>query len=193
MPKKDFVEIRIHGRGGQGAWTASIILAEAALVEGKYSQSFPEFGPERSGAPVTAYARIGPSRIDIHAGITNPDYVIVIDPTLVHMATRGIKKNGKIIAASAKSTKELRNELKLSEDIDLWVVDGVKIAMETIGIAIANTAMLGAFVKATEEKVISLNALIQATKNVLGHRLSEEAVNKNIDAIKRAYKEVKRE
>lgn len=192
MPKKDFVEIRIHGRGGQGAWTASIILAQAALVEGKYSQSFPEFGPERSGAPVRAYARIGPSPIDVHAGITNPDYVIVIDPTLVHMATTGIKDNGKIIATSAKAPEELRQELNLRDSIELWVVDGVKIAMETIGIAIANTAMLGAFVKATNESIISLNALIEATKKVLGQRLSEEAVNKNIDAIKRAYKEVKK-
>ncbi len=192
MPKKDFVEIRMHGRGGQGAWTASIILAQAALVEGKYSQSFPEFGPERSGAPVTAYARIGPSPIDIHAGITNPDYVIVIDPTLVHMATVGVKENGKIIAASAKSPEELRRALNLSDSIELWVVDGVRIAIETIGIAIANTAMLGAFVRATDGKVVSLDALIKATRNVLGPRLSEEAVNKNIQAIKRAYEEVKK-
>lgn len=192
MVKRDFVEIRIHGRGGQGAWTASIILAEAALKEGKYSQSFPEFGPERSGAPVTAYARIGDSKIDIHAGITNPDFIIVIDPTLVSAATVGLKSGAKIIATSTLSPEELRKKLNIGSDIEVWSVDALKIAMETIGRPIANTSMLGAFVKATDGKVISLEALIKATESILGPRLPKEVVQKNIEAIKRAYEEVKK-
>ncbi len=192
MVKRDFVEIRIHGRGGQGAWTASVILAQAALIEGKYAQSFPEFGPERSGAPVRAYARIGVSPIHIHAGITEADYVIVIDPTLVHVAVGGLRPEAKIVATNAKDPAELREILRLRGDVELWVVDGVKIAMETIGRAIANTAMLGAFARATDEKVVKLQSLIEATKAVLGPRLPEEAVKKNVDAIKRAYDEVKK-
>ncbi|RLI17424.1 pyruvate synthase [Candidatus Bathyarchaeota archaeon] len=192
MVKRDFVEIRIHGRGGQGAWTASIILAEAALKEGKYSQSFPEFGPERSGAPVTAYARIGDSKIDIHAGITNPDFIIVIDPTLVSVATVGLKSGAKIIATSTLSPEELRKKLNVGSDIEVWSVDALKIAMETIGRPIANTSMLGAFVKATDGKVVSLEALIKATESILSPRLPKEVVQKNIEAIKRAYEEVKK-
>jgi len=192
MAKRDFVEIRIHGRGGQGAWTGSIILAQAALLEQKYAQSFPEFGPERSGAPVTAYARIGNSPIHIHAGITEADYVIIIDPTLIYSAKYGLRPKAKIIATHSKMPEEIRSVLGLEDDVEVWVVDAVKIALETIGRAIANTAMLGAFVKATEEKIVSLNSLIEATKQILGPRLPEAAVNKNIEAIKRAYNEVKK-
>jgi len=132
------------------------------------------------------------SPIHVHAGITEADYVIVIDPTLIHAAIGGLRPNAKIVATNAKSPRELRGILGLKEDVELWVVDGVKIAMETIGRAIANTAMLGAFAKATDEKIVRLQSLIDATEAVLGPRLPEEAVKKNIEAIKRAYDEVKK-
>jgi len=192
MVKKDFVEIRIHGRGGQGAWTASILLARAALFEGKYAQSFPEFGPERAGAPVTAYARIGNSPIHIHAGITEADYVLVIDPTLIDRAKAGIRSKGKLIATTAKAPEEIRKFLGLNQDIEIWTVDAIKIALETIGRPIANTAILGAFVKATEGEIVSLDSLIRAIENILGHRLPQQIVQKNIEAVKRAYEEVRK-
>ncbi|MHA1616095.1 MAG: 2-oxoacid:acceptor oxidoreductase family protein [Candidatus Njordarchaeales archaeon] len=190
--KRNFYEIRIHGRGGQGAWTASLILAQAAVIEGKYAQSFPEFGPERSGAPVTAYARIGEEPIHMHCGITEADYIIVIDPTLVDRAKSGIREGGKIIATYPKPPEVLRKELGVDENVEIWSVNAVKIALDIIGRPIANTAMLGAFVKATEEKIIKLNSLIEAVKKVLGARLPEEIVERNIQAIKKAYEEVKK-
>jgi len=192
MVKKDFVEIRIHGRGGQGAWTASRILAEAALQLNKYAQSFPEFGPERSGAPVTAYARIGGSPIDIHCSVTKADYVIVIDPTLVDLAVHGLKKNAKIIVTHSDPPEELRKKLKVPDDVEVYSLNAVKLALDIIGRPLANTAMLGAFVRATEDKIITLDSLIEALRKVLGHRLSETLINKNIELIKRAYNEVKK-
>jgi len=192
LVRRNFYEIRIHGRGGQGAWTASLILAQAAVIEGKYAQSFPEFGPERSGAPVTAYARIGNEPIHVHCGITEADYIIIIDPTLVDRAKRGIRKGGKIIATYPEPPEVLRKELRINSGIEVWGVDAVKIALDVIGRPIANTAMLGAFVRATEEKIVKLDSLVEAVRKVLGARLPEEVVEKNIQAVKRAYEEVKK-
>ena len=192
MVRKDFYEIRIHGRGGQGAWTASLILAKAAVIEGKYAQSFPEFGPERSGAPVTAYARVGDKPIHMHCGIREPDYVIVIDHTLIERAKTGLKKGAKIISTYPGSPEELKRALGVTDDVEIWAVDAVKITLDIIGRPITNTAMLGAFVRATEEKIVSLDSLIKAVRDVLGARLSEEVVEKNVQAVKKAYEEVKK-
>ena len=110
---ENMIEIRWHGRGGQGAKTASQLLADAAFMSGKYIQSFPEYGPERSGAPITAYNRISDERCNIHSNIYEPDYVVVVDETLLESVdvTRGLKKEGAIVINSAKKASELRGLL----------------------------------------------------------------------------------
>jgi len=187
-------EATFLARGGQGAWTASVLFAQATVQAGKYSQSFPEFGPERSGAPVRAYARIWDKPIDIHAGITKADVVAVIDGTLAEKAKDLVRENGVVIINSPLSPEEIRKKIGLPSNIKVFTVDGMKIALETIGRPIANTAILGAMVKVLESlgiKYLSLDNLIEATRIVLGERYSEKIVSANINAIKRAYDEVK--
>ena len=191
MVSKDYIEIRIHGRGGQGGWTASRILTEAALLAGKYAQGFPEFGPERSGAPVTSYARIGNSRIDIHSGIYEADIVIVLDPTLVSEAVRDFRDGAVFVLPTLESAKEAMKLLE-GKNVSVWGVEAVKISVEELGRGITNTTMLGAFVKATGEKYLTLNHILDATKNTLGERLGETLLEKNYRAIKRAYEECQR-
>lgn len=194
MQEEKPFEIVFLARGGQGAWTSSVLIAQAALHAGKYAQSFPEFGPERSGAPVKAYARIHNEPIEIHAGITQADIVAVIDGTLSHMAKNFIKDTGVIIFNSSDDPAELRKKLGIPSSVKVYSVDGTKIALETIKRPIANTAILGSIVRVLEElgiKYISLNDLISAVKEVLGERYSESVVKSNIEAVKRSYEEVR--
>jgi len=186
-------EITFLARGGQGAWTASVLIAQAAVIAGKYAQSFPEFGPERSGAPVKAYARIWGEPIDVHAGITRADVVAVIDGTLVDRAKDLVRDKGVVIVNTVKSPDEIRKMLNLPETVKVFVVDGTKIALETLGRPIANTAILGSLIRALESigvKYVNVEDLFEATKHVLGERYSEKIVEANINAIKRAYSEV---
>ena len=166
------IEIRIHGRGGQGAVTASEILAIAAFKDGKYSQAFPKFGPERTGAPVEAYCRIDEKFINLRTEVYNPNYLIVLDDSLADV-TNGLGKNGVIIINSASSRK--------INNYKTYSIDATKIAIETFGRNIVNTAMLGAFVKAT--KLLSLKSIEEAIKEKFPSALAE----KNITAIRKAY------
>ncbi|MCR8433159.1 MAG: 2-oxoacid:acceptor oxidoreductase family protein [Crenarchaeota archaeon] len=189
-------EIVFLARGGQGAWTSSILIAQAALRAGKYAQSFPEFGPERSGAPVKAYARIHDKPIEIHAGITQAEIVAVVDGTLSHMAKDFIRDKGAIVINTSESPAELKKKLGIPESVKIYTVDGTRIALETLKRPIANTAILGSVIKVLEElgvKYLSLNDLIYAVREVLGGRYSEAIVKGNIDAVERAYKEVRGE
>ena len=190
MPKR-LTEITILGRGGQGAWTASIILAKAVLKDGKYAQSFPEFGPERSGAPVKAYVRVSEFPITIRAGITKADYIIVIDQTLLPRAIPAVKEDGTIVTTFSGKPEEIRGILKDFKGT-IWHVNAFKIGLDIIGKPITNTAMLGAFVKATEGKIASLNSLLEAIKEILSEKLREDIVAKNLEAAKKAYEEVKK-
>ena len=183
------LEVRFHGRGGQGVWTASRLLAEAAVIAGKHAQSFPFFGPERSGAPVTAFARISDRPIRIHAGIERPDIVVVIDRTLIGESLEGLKPNGVLIADSAESPQELRKKFNIPDSVQVWTVRARELALEILGRAITNTALLGAFCKATEEKWVKLDHVLEATRRFFAGRLSEEAINKNLELIRRAYEE----
>ena len=139
---KDIVEIRWHGRGGQGAKTASLLLADAAFNTGKYVQGFPEYGPERMGAPITAYNRISSERSTVHSNIYFPDYVVVVDETL----TAGLKKEGAIVINSSKSPAELRPLLKGYEG-RVCTIDAGKISEEELGKNFPNTPMLAAIVR----------------------------------------------
>ncbi len=156
---KKIIEIRWHGRGGQGAKTAALLLADAAFNTGKYVQGFPEYGPERMGAPITAYNRISDERCTIHSNIYEPDFVVVVDSTLLSAVdvTKGLKKEGAIVINSPKTPSELREKLNGYEG-RVYTIDAGKIAEETLGRNIPNTPMLGAIVKVSgiveEEKFI---------------------------------------
>lgn len=184
-----FVEVRWHGRGGQGVVTASELLAGAALAEGKYLQAFPEFGPERMGAPIRAFTRISDEPIDIHSHVYTPDVVVVIDPTLLEnpTITEGLSDDGKLIVNFPGTPDEVRKITKFMGRI--YTVNATKIAMETIGRPIANTCCVGALVKAT--KLVGLEQVEAQIQNMLGAKIGERGTQANIKALHRAYEEVK--
>ena len=148
---KDLIEIRWHGRGGQGAKTASLLLADAAFNTGKYIQGFPEYGPERMGAPITAYNRISTNPITIHSNIYEPDYVVVVDDSLLETinVTAGLKDDGAIVINSTKDGNYIRSKLKDYKG-DIYKIDARKISMETLGKYFPNTPMLAAIVKVSK-------------------------------------------
>ena len=177
------VEIRWHGRGGQGAVTSTDLVAQAAINEGKFAQAFPSFGPERRGAPVSAFVRIDSKEpIRIRAGITEPDVVVVLDPSLLSIAnvTSGLKENGILIINTKKPSKDIRAAFKVEQKIA--TVDATRIAQGILGIPIVNTSMVGALIKATA--VVKLESLVEPLQHRFG-RLAE----RNINAMKKAYEE----
>jgi len=178
------IEIRWHGRGGQGVWTASNILAMAAMLEGKHVQSFPTFGPERSGAPLMAFTRISDEPIEIHSMIYEPDIVVVLDPTLLGSVNviEGLKKNGKIVANFEGSKEDIYGSLGIREgEYRVFTVPATKIAIEILGRAITNTAMIGALLKA--EPIVSIENVEKAIKERFRGKLAEQ----NIQLIRKAY------
>lgn len=181
-------EIRWHGRGGQGAWTASELLAKAAIHEGKYIQSFPEFGPERMGAPVRAFTRISTEPIKLHCTVYTPDIVVVLDPTLLKTVdvTEGLKENGILVINSKEEPKEIRKQLN-SNTGKLWTVPATEIAIEILNRPITNTAMLGAVARIT--KLVKLESI----EKVVKERFKQPLAEKNVAVIKKAYEEVKME
>ena len=176
------IEIRWHGRGGQGAVTSAELLAQAAINEGKYAQAFPSFGPERRGAPVLAFVRISNEPIRIRAEITEPDVVVVLDPSLLRMinVASGLKNEGTFVVNTRKSAEEIRTEFGIKWR--LATIDATKIAQELLGVPITNTTMIGALIKATD--VVDLESLV-APVNKRFRRLAD----RNINAMKRAYEE----
>jgi 2-oxoacid:acceptor oxidoreductase gamma subunit (pyruvate/2-ketoisovalerate family) len=185
---KKLLEVRWHGRGGQGAWTASELLARAAVYEGKYIQSFPEFGPERMGAPVSAFTRISTEPIRLHCAIYNPDVVVVLDPTLLKTVpvTEGLSEEGTIIINSRDSPAEVRKLLKEDKG-RLWTVPATEIAIKILGLPITSTAMLGAVARVTG--VVSLKSI----EKTVGERFRSDIAEKNFAVIKEAYEEVRSE
>ena len=181
--KNGLIEIRWHGRGGQGAVTSAELLAQAAISEGKYAQAFPSFGPERRGAPVLAFVRISSQEpIRIRAEISRPDAVVVLDPGLLSIVnvTSGLKDNGILVINTKKSFKEIETQFKTK--CKLAKVDATAIAREVLGVPITNTTMVGALVKAVG--VVELESVVEPLKNRFG-RLAE----RNINAMKRAYED----
>ena len=178
------VEIRWHGRGGQGAVTSAELLARAAINEGKYAQAFPSFGPERRGAPVLSFVRISNEQIRIRAEITEPDVVVVLDPSLLRMinVTSGLKDGGTLVINTSKSAEEIKTEFNIKQR--LATVDATKIAREILGVPITNTTMIGALLKATD--AVKLESLVEPVKERF-HRLAD----KNINTMKKAYEETK--
>jgi 2-oxoacid:acceptor oxidoreductase gamma subunit (pyruvate/2-ketoisovalerate family) len=185
---KGIIEYRWHGRGGQGAWTASELLARTALYEGKYIQSFPEFGPERMGAPVTAFTRISNEVIRVHSSIYEPDVVVVLDSTLLKTVpvASGVDDNGLFIVNSADGPVKVRESLK-TEKGKLWTVPATQIALKILGMPITNTAMLGTVARATN--VVSLESIEITVKQ----RFRLDLAEKNLAVINEAYKEAREE
>ena len=188
---KDIVEIRWHGRGGQGAKTASLLLADAAFNTGKYVQGFPEYGPERMGAPITAYNRISDQRSTVHSNIYEPDYVVVVDETLISAVdvTAGLKKEGAIVNNSSKSPAELRPKLKGYEG-RVCTIDAGKISEEELGKNFPNTPMLAAIVKVSG--VIGEEEFIKDMEGSFKHKFASkpQVIEGNMRALKRSLEEV---
>ncbi len=189
---KNMLEIRWHGRGGQGTKTASLLLAEAAFEIGKQIQGFPEYGPERMGAPITSYNRISDTKIRIHSNIYEPDFVVVVDETLLKDidVTAGLKEAGGIIINTEKTASEVRPLLKGYAG-KVYTVDARKISMETLGKYFPNTPMLGGIVKITG--IMEEDDFFSAMNNLFTRKFvhKPEMVKGNVEALSKAYKEVK--
>ncbi len=188
---EELVEIRWHGRGGQGVVTAGELLAEAALLEGKYFQSFPEFGAERSGAPVTAYTRISPSPIDIQSAVVEPEIVVVLDPTLpgqVDTFSGLPDRGGTVIINSSLSPGEIQAKYSL-EEYAVYTVDADRIAMELLHRQLPNTPILGALLRG--RGLVSIGKMMRCIRRRLGGRLPAETLDANIGAFKRGYRETR--
>ncbi len=190
---KDLIEIRWHGRGGQGAKTASLLLADAAFNTGKYIQGFPEYGPERMGAPMTAYNRISTSPIRVHSNVYKPDYVVVVDDTLLSCVdvTAGLKEDGAIIINTTKEIDEIKPLLKGYKG-NVYTIDARKISEEALGRYFPNTPMLAAIVKVTE--IMNDEDFIKDMEGSFKHKFSKkpEVIDGNMKAIEIALREVKK-
>lgn len=177
-------EIRWHGRGGQGAVTASVVLAEAAIYQGKYAQAYPEFGAERRGAPVRAFTRVSDEPIRTRAPILIPDVVVVLDPSLdKSIYLEGLKSWGTLLINTKKNLEEVRKYVG-REDIKIARVDATKIALEVLKAPFVNMAMIGALVRVIP--VVDIHYVEEVIKETFRSRVAEL----NIEAVKRAYQEV---
>jgi len=189
---KDVIEIRWHGRGGQGAKTAALLLAESALEEGKYIQGFPEYGPERMGAPMQSFTRISEAPITLHSHVRNPDAVVVLDSTLLDTVdvTAGLLEEGVVLINTSQSPQEIREKLNLKKG-RVFTVDASSISLDILGRNLPNTPMLGALIKATD--LLSINTVISAIKSKFEKKFSSRILEGNIQAIKKAFEEAKGE
>lgn len=183
------IEIRIHGRGGQGAKTAANFIAMAALKKGKFIQSFPEYGPERAGAPMKAYARISEKPIKTYAPVTAPGIVVVIDPTFIGSinVTEGLGDDGILLVNTSDSPDKVKEKLGFSGKV--YTVDATKISLDATGLNKPNTPMLGALIKVTE--VIPIASLEELIKHKFLKKLGEQKTIATIDAVKKAFDEVR--
>lgn len=187
----NLIEIRWHGRGGQGAKTASLLLADAAFNTGKYIQGFPEYGPERMGAPITAYNRISNSPITIHSNIYEPDYVVVVDDTLLESVevTAGLKEDGAIIINTTKNYDYLKNVLN-GYNGKVYTIDAREISMEALGKYFPNTPMLAAVVKVTG--IMTDEEFLNDMQASFKHKFAKkpEVIDGNMKALQLALNQV---
>lgn len=185
------LEIRWHGRGGQGVVTAAKFLTDIALFQNKYFQAFPEYGPERMGAPIQAFTRIDDNPINIRTGIRRPDVIAVLDATLIGTVDflNGLKENGTILINTPESPEAIRRALNIENNpYKVFTVNATQIALETIGRPIPNTPMIGALVKALN--LAPIEVVLEFLEKSFSKKFSEEIVRGNVAAAKRAYEEV---
>lgn len=188
----NMIEIRWHGRGGQGAKTASLLLADAAFNTGKYIQGFPEYGPERMGAPITAYNRISNSPIRLHSNIYEPDYVVVVDDSLLETipVTNGLKETGAIVINTTKTTEELKPLLH-GYSGRVYTIDARKVSEEALGKYFPNTPMLAAIVKVSE--IMTEQEFLDDMQGSFKHKFTKkpEVIEGNMKALQLALQEIK--
>ncbi|MDR2457279.1 MAG: 2-oxoacid:acceptor oxidoreductase family protein [Clostridiales Family XIII bacterium] len=188
------LEIRWHGRGGQGAKTAALMLAEIVFVSGKFATGFPEYGPERMGAPITAYNKISDKPIRDHSNIYDPDIVVVADYTLLSQVsvTDGLKNDGKILINSKPQDRGKIKEEFATLNSKIYTIDANKIAAETIGKNIPNTVLLASVVKISE--ILEKDDFFKYVEEAFNHKFAkkEEVIKGNIQAIKRGFEEVEK-
>lgn len=185
-------EIRWHGRGGQGAVTAAKMVAELALGEGKYFQAFPEYGPERSGAPIVAFTRVSDAPVQVYSGIEHPQIVVVLDSSLMRVVdvTKGAPDDAVVLVNSERSPAKLRKDTGL-EGNRLFTVAATRIAMETIKRPIPNTPMVGALTRITG--LFDIDDVVTFLREDFGKKFPPKVVEGNIAAITRSYEEVQGE
>ena len=188
----NLTEIGWHGRGGQGAKTASLLLADVAFNTGKFVQGFPEYGPERMGAPITAYNRISDTQIRVHSNIYNPDFVVVVDETLLESVdvTKGLKEDGAIVINTAKSKEEIIPQLKGYKG-KVYTIDARKVSIAALGKYFPNTPMLAAIVKVSN--IMPIDTFLAEMKESFGHKFKSkpEVIEGNLKALEMALEEVK--
>ncbi len=187
----EMMEIRWHGRGGQGTVTAAKVLADACLSSGRHVQAFPEYGPERAGAPLRAYNRISSKELRMHCPVLNPQVVGVVDATLLDSinVADGATKDAIFVVNTSRDPKEIRAKLKAESGQKVFTIDASKIAMDCIGRSLPNAPMLGAICKVTS--LVSLEHLLEDVRKSFGKKFSQKIIDGNIEAAKRGYGEVK--
>ena len=186
----ELVEIRWHARAGQGAVTAAKLVADTALLQGRYVQAMPEYGPERTGAPLKAFTRLCDDPIEVHNNIVNPKIVIVLDETLLPIinVTEGLLDGGIVILNTRMSAKEAREVLKVNDTIKVAVVDATGIAMDTIGRDIPNTPIAGAL--SAVSGVLPVEKIKERLIVTFGKKFSQKIIDANLESVTRAYEEV---
>lgn len=187
---RDVYEIRWHARGGQGAKTAATLVAEVALAEGKYSQGFPEYGPERMGAPMRGFTRISGRPVRIHSAVYYPDAVVVLDDTLLDTVdvAENLSADGVVIVNTKRPAGEVTPKLS-NRGRGVFLVDASGISLDTIGRDIPNTPMVGALVKVSG--AVTLDTVLHDTEKKLGKKFSRKIVQGNLDAVRRGHDEVR--
>lgn len=187
----DMVEIRWHGRGGQGTVTAAKVFADACLSGGRYVQAFPEYGPERSGAPLRAYNRVSSKELRMHCPVLKPGIVAVVDATLLDgiNVIDGAPDDALIIVNSSQDAGVIRGKLKAKPGQKVFVLDATKIAIDCVGRPMPNSPMVGALAKVSG--VVSLDQILEDVKKSFGKKFSQKIIDGNLEAVKRGYGEVK--
>ncbi|MDX9714296.1 MAG: 2-oxoacid:acceptor oxidoreductase family protein [Dissulfurispiraceae bacterium] len=189
MPER--IEVRWHGRGGQGTVTAAKVFADACLSGGRYVQAFPEYGPERSGAPLKAYNRIGDSELRMHCPVLHPGIVVIADSTLIDSidVTEGVLDNGVFVVNTAKDPVEMRKKLNASANQKVYTIDATRIAIDSFGRPLPNSPLVGTLARITG--IVSLETILEDVKKSFGKKFSQKIIDGNLDAAKRGYEEVK--
>ena len=183
-------EIRWHARAGQGAVTAAKLVADAALLQGAYIQAMPEYGPERTGAPLKAYTRVSDDPIEVHNTIVNPDIVVVLDDTLLDSVdvVEGLVPDGVVILNTEMTAKEAKEKLGVANGVTVAVVDASGIAIDMIKRDIPNTPIVGALSKVTG--IVPLDAVKTRLEETFGKKFAQEMIDANLGSVERAYEEV---
>jgi pyruvate ferredoxin oxidoreductase gamma subunit len=185
------IEIRWHGRGGQGTVTAAKVLADACLSGGRHVQAFPEYGPERAGAPLRAYNRVSDHEIRMHCPVLHPKIISIVDATLLDSinVTEGALDDAIFVVNTSKDPQEIRKKLNAKKTQKVFTVDATKIALDCIGRALPNSPMLGAINRAIN--IVNQDELIETVRKSFGKKFAQKIIDGNLEAVKRGYEEVK--